>query len=72
MVTVEDIRDLSRDEKLRLLEIIWSDLTLEGDDLESPAWHEAALRETEERVASGAERAIDWEEAKALLRAGRQ
>lgn len=36
--------------------------------LESPLWHEAALRETEDRIQSGDERILDWREAKEELR----
>lgn len=31
--------------------------------IKSPEWHEGVLRETEERVRSGKERAIDWSDA---------
>ena len=72
MVTAEDIRQLPKDEKLRIMEMIWTDLTTAGDEIESPAWHEDALRETAQRVESGVESPIDWAEAKVQLRAGRK
>ena len=36
--------------------------------VESPAWHENVLKETEDQVASGQERIADWETAKQELR----
>lgn len=72
MVTIEDIRQLTKDEKLRVMEAIWADLTSNGEDIESPAWHEKKLQETTERVATGQETPIDWANAKADLRAERK
>lgn len=72
MVTAEDIHQLPKDEKLRIMEMIWSDLTnTGGDELESPAWHGAVLQETTDRVTSGTDSPIEWTEAKNQLRAER-
>jgi len=60
---------LPRPEKLRLMEALWTDLSRVAEELDSPKWHEAALRETEDRVACGKEDQMDWDEAKLLLRA---
>jgi hypothetical protein len=62
-----EIQNLSRKEKIRLMEAIWADLSKEEEELESPEWHRQALQETEERLASGEEKLIDWKTAKALL-----
>jgi len=67
MTTIE-MQGMSREEKLKVMHALWEDLAREEDAVESPAWHREALRETEERVRSGRERARDWEEAKAELR----
>jgi hypothetical protein len=64
-----EIQQMSRPEKLKLMETLWADLS--GDDLESPAWHADALHETSERRARGVETVLDWEQAKAKLRQGR-
>lgn len=68
MSILEQMKVLPRTEKLRLMEALWSDLSLVEEELDSPGWHENALRETEARVATGEERQIDWDEAKRLLR----
>lgn len=59
---------MSRDEKLRAMEAIWADLSQDEKQFESPAWHEQALRETEQLVKTGAAKFSDWEEAKKRLR----
>jgi len=59
---------MSREEKLQTMEAIWADLSSSDALVESPAWHEAVLKETASRVASGQERIVDWETAKQVLR----
>ena len=50
------------------METLWGELSREGDELESPDWHGAALAETAQRLAEGKEQVLDWSEAKARLR----
>jgi hypothetical protein len=59
-----EIQQMPRQEKLRLMEALWADLSREEAEVESPAWHADALRETSERVARGEEKILDWEQAK--------
>ena len=63
-----EIQQMPRLEKLRLMDLLWADLSREETELDSPAWHEDALRETSERLARGEEQLIDWHKAKAELR----
>ena len=65
-----EIQQMPRLEKLKLMEALWADLSRDEAELESPAWHADALRETSERRARGEEMALDWEPAKAKLRKG--
>jgi len=67
-----EIQQLPRQEKLRLMEALWADLSREEAEVESPAWHADALRETSERVARGEEKIIDWSQAKTKLRKGKK
>ena len=68
MNVTEQARALPRSEKIKLMEALWSDLSLVEEEMPSPSWHEAALRETEARVATGEEQQMDWAEAKRQLR----
>lgn len=67
-----EIQQMPRAEKLRLMEALWADLSRDEAELESPAWHADALRETSERVARGEEKILDWAQAKADLRKGKK
>jgi hypothetical protein len=65
-----EIHQMPRSEKVKLMEILWADLSRDELEVESPAWHADALRETAERVARGEEKVLSWEQAKAELRKG--
>jgi hypothetical protein len=71
-VSATEIQQMPRREKLRLMEALWADLSRDETELESPAWHADALRETSERVARGEEKILDWEQAKVELRKGKK
>jgi len=62
-----EIQQMPRQEKLRLMEALWADLSRDEAQLESPAWHADALRETAERMARGEEKILSREQAKAKL-----
>lgn len=66
MMNAADIGKMSRDEKFALMEAIWEDLS--KTEITAPAWHEQALKETEQRVAEGLEKPVDWQAAKKELR----
>ncbi|MDT8379425.1 MAG: addiction module protein [Desulfotignum sp.] len=63
-----EIKHLTREEKLRMVDALWADLLSEEELLESPAWHKAALLETEKRLEEGKERVLDWQTAKKEMR----
>jgi hypothetical protein len=62
------IENMTWDEKLRAMEELWKSLSQEEARLESPPWHEEALRETATRHDGGKEQPLDWESAKRELR----
>lgn len=68
MVTTLQVEQMSRTEKIQVMEAIWAALSVPDSEVESPAWHANALRETEDRFARGEERIVDWEIAKRELR----
>lgn len=63
-----EIKQMPRKEKLRLMEALWEELSHDETDIESPAWHAEALRETAARYSRGEEKILDWQKAKAQLR----
>ena len=67
-IVMQEIKRMTRAEKLQTMEVIWADLSASDAELESPAWHADVLRKTEARMAAGQEKVVDWEEAKRELR----
>lgn len=63
-----EIGHLSREDKLRVMEAIWEDLSKEDEEVKSPKWHQKALQETEQRLDSGEEKKVDWHTSKRELR----
>lgn len=61
-----DLQQMSIPDKLRLMEALWDDLSKAGVD--SPTWHGDVLAERDRLIASGEERFVNWEAAKAQLR----
>tara|TARA_R110000850_G_scaffold273431_1_gene409848 strand:- start:1104 stop:1322 length:219 start_codon:yes stop_codon:yes gene_type:complete len=72
VVTAEDIKELPRDEKFRMMELLWSDLTASSDEVDSPSWHKPKLEATAERFVNGEEVPIDFTEAKSILQRERR
>ena len=64
------IEDLSRSEKLRMMEAIWDDLVHDTVTLSSPEWHADELKETERAYEEKRTELISWETAKKFLRDG--
>ncbi len=68
MAVTLPLHEMTVPEKLRVMEALWEDLSRNSDALESPKWHEAALKERKARVASGRTSYLDWERAKKEIR----
>lgn len=68
MADAVDIKNLSREEKLRIMEAIWEDLSREDEQVESPDWHRRELDDTQRRLEDGQETVVDWDTAKKELR----
>ena len=62
------LAQMSVAEKLEAMEALWADLSRQAPEDAVPEWHAEVLRERERRLAAGAEKVLDWEEAKRRLR----
>jgi len=69
MRTLLPLEQMTRKEKLRIMEELWCDLSRDESQFKSPAWHADVLREREEAVKSGKEAFIVWDVAKKQLQA---
>jgi hypothetical protein len=72
METTLPLHRMSKEEKLRVMEELWADLSRDEAQVPSPAWHGDVLREREAAVKSGTEKFLDWETAKQQLRTRRK
>ena len=62
------IANLSRSEKLQMMEALWEDLTQDVVILPSPAWHLEALHAAERAHAENRAQFVSWDAAKQMLR----
>lgn len=62
------LKEMTLEEKLAAMELLWEDLARSPDAVESPAWHKEVLNERRQQVADGKARFVDWEQAKAEIR----
>ena len=62
-----EIKHLTREEKLRMIDALWADLVSEEELLESPEWHKKDLQRTKQRFAEGKEQILDWHTVKKEL-----
>jgi hypothetical protein len=61
------LNQMTIEEKLRAMELIWDDLC-RTTDFSSPGWHGDILKQREKRLKEGKEEILDWETAKKQLK----
>ncbi len=62
------LHEMTLQEKLALMELLWEDLARTPEAIQSPSWHKTTLDERQQRLHEGTSRFSDWETAKANLR----
>jgi len=62
------IENLTRTEKLRMMEVIWDDLSRDSETFSSPEWHAQALKDAERALAENQTHFVPWDAAKKMLR----
>ena len=62
------LKKMSRIEKLRAMEALWTDLSRDEGSFDSPAWHEQELRTAERLVKTRKAQFGSWEDAKKRIR----
>jgi len=66
MTVLDQISQLPKEDKLKIMEELWLDLG--KDDFRSPEWHKDALEATLQKYEKGEETVIDWDIAKKTLK----
>ena len=58
-----NIDQMTTEEKLGAMELLWDDICQNVPNFVSPSWHEGILKNREEKIKQGKEEFIDWEQA---------
>ncbi len=56
-----NIKEMSAEEKMQAMELLWDDFCSRQPDFMSPEWHETILNEREKRFREGKDKLIDWD-----------
>ena len=67
MPAILDLKQMSRLEKVRLMEEIWQDLSADEQEVESPSWHGEIIAERIAKVEEGKATFLTLEELQARL-----
>lgn len=59
-----NLENMTVDEKIRVMELLWADLCKNLPEISSPEWHGRLLAERERALKEGNEVLIDWDDAK--------
>ena len=68
MATLLPLDKMTRIQKVRAMNELWTDLTCDSDSLPSPAWHAVELKKRKAKAAAGKVVWTDWIVAKQRLR----
>ncbi len=64
MISLSDIKQLTKQEKLHLMETIWHELSVDEQEIEVPESHKEMLDKRAAMVERGEAEFLDWEDAK--------
>jgi len=63
-----NLGEMTTEEKLKAMEMLWDDICRSVPDFSSPSWHGNVLEEREQRLKNGKEKFLDWNHAKEIIR----
>ena len=69
-MTVQQIKSLPTEEKLRIMEALWEDLRDHYDAAPVPAEILALLHDRQDRVAKGQAKLLEWDQIKSAIGRG--
>ncbi len=59
-----NLEEMTIEEKMQAMEMLWDDFCRKQPDFQSPNWHRDILLEREKRLKEGTDKFIDWKLAK--------
>ena len=63
-MNINDVKKMSKAERLRAMETLWDSLLHEDGEIETPGWHEKVLEERKKRIANGSAEFISLSDLK--------
>ena len=63
-MSIAEIKAMSRAEQLQTMELLWDVLCHEGNEPESPTWHQSVLAERKAGIESGRAKFLSIDEVK--------
>lgn len=63
-MNINDVKKMSKAERLRAMETLWDSLLYENGEIETPGWHEKVLEERKKRIADGSAEFISLSDLK--------
>lgn len=67
MIEATDIEQMSVEDRLRTMELLWASLICAPEAVPSPSWHETVLRERLAKIRRGEGRFLTLDELKSTL-----
>lgn len=67
-MTVSEIKNMSRIERLRMMESLWDSFFDDDSEMDSPEWHTNILEERKQLIETGKAEFLSIEELKAARR----
>ena len=64
MSTISEIKQMSKEEKLLLMETLWQQLSVDEEQVEVPESHKKMLEDRSAMAEKGEAEFLDWEQAK--------
>lgn len=64
MINLSEIKQMSTEEKLHLMDVIWQELSLDEKQIEVPRQHKEMLDKRAKKVKEGQASFLDWDDAK--------
>jgi len=64
-MNIQEIKKMSKIERLQAMEALWDSLIDEESEIESPEWHQDILEERKRKIKSGKAEFISLEELRA-------
>lgn len=64
MIATLPLKEMSLEDKISTMEVLWDDICRTSSDFPSPDWHGDILREREQNLKDGKDEFEDWEDVK--------